>query len=202
MAGARAIGAECKKVGALNEGQCGDSKGYFSAVQTSTLGILTDRIMWKRCSDTSHDNMMDDAPFVTIDLRDVATGSLADHQLDALQRLRREVFNPGNVVADARRKLHVAAYIGVLEKVFAQPDEGMVRTLMAAAGIDGRRTGRMLDEQAPEVSHAILCAFIDAHREAYGVEPICRVLEIAPSGYYIYRQRQADATRQSARACQ
>ncbi len=43
-------------------------------------------------------------------------------------------------------------------------------------------------------------AFIDAHREAYGVEPICRVLEIAPSAYYVYRQRQADVTRQSARA--
>ena len=43
-------------------------------------------------------------------------------------------------------------------------------------------------------------AFIDAHRAAYLVEPICRVLEIAPSAYYVYRQRQTNATRQSARA--
>ena len=42
-------------------------------------------------------------------------------------------------------------------------------------------------------------AFIDAHREAYGVEPICRVLQIAPSGYYAHRTRAADATRRSAR---
>ena len=35
-------------------------------------------------------------------------------------------------------------------------------------------------------------AFIDAHREAYGVEPICRVLQIAPSGYYAHRGRAAD----------
>ena len=27
-------------------------------------------------------------------------------------------------------------------------------------------------------------SFIDAHREGYGVEPICRVLPIAPSTYY------------------
>ncbi|PTX51958.1 hypothetical protein C8N44_1021, partial [Allosediminivita pacifica] len=26
--------------------------------------------------------------------------------------------------------------------------------------------------------------FIDAHRNAHGVEPICRVLPIAPSTYY------------------
>lgn len=43
-------------------------------------------------------------------------------------------------------------------------------------------------------------AFVDAHRDAYGVEPICRVLEIAPSGYYEHRARQADASRRPARA--
>ena len=42
--------------------------------------------------------------------------------------------------------------------------------------------------------------FIEAYHEAYGVEPICRVLEIAPSGYYRHRQQQADATCRSARA--
>ena len=42
--------------------------------------------------------------------------------------------------------------------------------------------------------------FIEAYHEAYGVEPICRVLEIAPSGYYRHRRQQADATCRSARA--
>jgi len=43
-------------------------------------------------------------------------------------------------------------------------------------------------------------AFIDAHRSEYGVEPICRVLQIAPSGYYTQLARRADPTRRSARA--
>ena len=29
-----------------------------------------------------------------------------------------------------------------------------------------------------------MIAFIDDHREAHGVEPICKVLPIAPSTYY------------------
>jgi len=29
-----------------------------------------------------------------------------------------------------------------------------------------------------------MVSFIDAHREVYGVEPICRVLPIAPSTYH------------------
>ena len=42
-------------------------------------------------------------------------------------------------------------------------------------------------------------AFIEDHREAYGVEPICQVLPIAPSTVYRHAARQADPSRRSAR---
>jgi len=45
-----------------------------------------------------------------------------------------------------------------------------------------------------------MIAFIDDHRAAYGVEPICRVLPIAPSTYHAHVARRADPTRSSARA--
>ena len=37
-----------------------------------------------------------------------------------------------------------------------------------------------------------MIAFIDDHREAYGVEPICKVLPIAPSTYHAHVARRAD----------
>ena len=40
-----------------------------------------------------------------------------------------------------------------------------------------------------------MMAFIDAHRDQYGVEPICRELPIAPSTYYEHKARQADLER-------
>ena len=43
-------------------------------------------------------------------------------------------------------------------------------------------------------------AFIDAHRDAYGVEPICAVWPIAPSTYYTYKAQQADPERRCVRA--
>ena len=43
-------------------------------------------------------------------------------------------------------------------------------------------------------------AYIDAYRDRFGVESICRVLPIAPSTYYAHRQQQADPTRRSRRA--
>ena len=33
-------------------------------------------------------------------------------------------------------------------------------------------------------------AFIDEHRSAHGVEPICRAMQIAPSGYWLHARRQ------------
>ena len=45
-----------------------------------------------------------------------------------------------------------------------------------------------------------MIAFIDEHRGAYGVEPICRVLPIAPSVYHEHVARRADPSRMPARA--
>jgi putative transposase len=44
-----------------------------------------------------------------------------------------------------------------------------------------------------------MIAFIDTHRDAYGVEPICKVLPIAPSTYHAHAARRADPDRQPAR---
>jgi putative transposase len=38
-----------------------------------------------------------------------------------------------------------------------------------------------------------MIAYIDEHKDRYGVEPICRVLPIAPSTYYAARRRPASA---------
>jgi len=45
-----------------------------------------------------------------------------------------------------------------------------------------------------------MIAFIDEHREVYGVEPICRVLPIAPSTYHEHVARRADPSRLPPRA--
>ena len=45
-----------------------------------------------------------------------------------------------------------------------------------------------------------MIAFIEDHREAYGVEPICRVLPIAPSTYYDHVAKRRNPARLSARA--
>ena len=44
-----------------------------------------------------------------------------------------------------------------------------------------------------------MIAFIDDHRKVYGVEPICKVLPIAPSTYHAHVAKQVDPAKVSAR---
>ena len=44
-----------------------------------------------------------------------------------------------------------------------------------------------------------MIAFIDDHRESYGVEPICKLLPIAPSTYHAHIAQRIDASKRSAR---
>lgn len=45
-----------------------------------------------------------------------------------------------------------------------------------------------------------MIAFIDEHQGKHGVEPICRVLPIAPSTYHRHSQRRADPAKLPERA--
>lgn len=46
----------------------------------------------------------------------------------------------------------------------------------------------------------VLMDFIDQHRDSHGVEPICKVLQIAPSGYRRHAALRRDPQRRCARA--
>jgi hypothetical protein len=153
--GKPAIAVECKCAGRLVDANRGELKGYFNALSTVKLGILTDGLVYQLFSDTDRENMMDDEPFITIDLSEVAANGINDNALDALNRLRKGTFDPANVGADARKKIYTASYIAALEANFRSPAEPMVKALMDLAGIDGRRTARLVEEHAPIVSEAL-----------------------------------------------
>src|SRR5437879_6516572 len=44
-----------------------------------------------------------------------------------------------------------------------------------------------------------MSAMIDAHRDEYGVEPICRALKVAPSTYYAVKARERDPSPRALR---
>ncbi|WP_286957982.1 IS3 family transposase, partial [Brevibacterium sp. UBA7493] len=72
--------------------------------------------------------------------------------------------------------------------------EREVRELRRANTILRQASGFLRGGARPPL--AVMCAFIDAHRDEHGVEPICRVLQIAPSSYYAHRTRKPSARQQ------
>ena len=154
LAGQAVIAIECKRVGTLNDANRGELKGYFNAVPTVKLGILTDGLVYQLFTDTGLENMMDDEPFAVLDLNKIAQEQVTEAELDALARLRKGTFDPANVGADARRKIYLGTYVEVLSRTLSQPDERFVKTMLDLANIDGRRTSRMIEEHMPIIRDA------------------------------------------------
>jgi hypothetical protein len=154
------IAVECKIVGKLNEGNRGELKGYFNAVPSVKLGILTDGLVYELFSDTGRENMMDDEPFVRLDFSEVARGRITDSALDALTKLRKGTFDPADVGADARRKLYISGYVAALEANSREPSEPFVRAMLDVAHVEGRRTGKLFEEHQPIIASAFE-AFLD-----------------------------------------
>jgi predicted type IV restriction endonuclease len=154
------MAVEAKKVGSLSEANRGELKGYYNAVPTVKLGILTDGLIFQLFSDTEEENLMDNEPFAVIDLTQVAQEQIADDAFDALLKPRRGTFDPADIGADARRKIYISEYVSVLERLFNDPDEPFVRVLMDIAGIEGRRMPRLLEEHTLYIREA-MNAFFD-----------------------------------------
>jgi hypothetical protein len=149
------IAVEAKKVGALSTANRGELKGYYNAVPTVKLGILTDGLIYQLYSDTEAENLMDDAPFAVMDLEQIAQENIADEAFDALLKIRRGTFDPADIGADARRRIYISEYVAALDRTFRDPPEIVVRTLMDVAGVEGRRTNRLLSEHKLYISEAM-----------------------------------------------
>src|SRR4051812_33594835 len=121
-------------------------------------------------------------------------GDRLDRGQDRLQR-----GNPAEVAASARTRRGAS---GRHDERGAGPVEG------ARAGEPGAAPG----ERDPAEGVGVFCpggarppvqamiAFIDEHRAVHEVEPICRVLPIAPSTYHAHAARRADPGKLPARA--
>ena len=75
------------------------------------------------------------------------------------------------------------------------------RELRQAIEIQRKESAYFCDGGARPPVQAMI-AFIDDHRGAHGVEPICKVLPIAPSTYHAHVAKRRDPVKWSARARQ
>ncbi|MCW0181625.1 MAG: type I restriction enzyme HsdR N-terminal domain-containing protein [Zavarzinia sp.] len=145
-AGEAVIGIEAKGPGSAMRDDRGQLKSYFNAVRTIKLGILTNGIVWQCFADSDEPNMMDDAPFLIFDLAKIAEGQIDQPVASGIADLRKSVFDPQNIGAEARRKLLLQSFMKSLRSWRDAPPDELVRLLLDRAGHEGKKTSKIVDE--------------------------------------------------------
>jgi hypothetical protein len=134
------IAIECKTLGMALRDERGQLRSYFNAAQTVKMGVITDGLGYEFYADSDEPNMMDQAAFLSLDLREIAKGKIEDSVEEGLKSLQKSNFDPENIGAEAKRKLIFQNLVQQITKIAEAPSEPFVRLLLQNAGLSHIRT--------------------------------------------------------------
>jgi hypothetical protein len=154
------IAIECKKVGTNLADARGQLRSYYSALTTATLAILTNGTQFEFFVDSSDPNLMDEEPFLTLDLDVVARGKLSEDIVDALMHVTKATFDPETIrelahIELIRKRLRVS-----LVAEANAPSEDFCRCLLQRSGLKNVRKTTIERHYAPMIKAAFSEALI------------------------------------------
>jgi hypothetical protein len=129
------IAIECKKVGADLTDARGQLRTYYNALPTTKLAILTNGMLFEFFVDSADPNLMDEEPFLTIDLENISRNGASDEVLQALTHLMKANFNPDTVAELAHVELVKRRLRTCLIEEGKTPSEDFCRFLLRKAGM-------------------------------------------------------------------
>ncbi|MGC3954920.1 MAG: type I restriction enzyme HsdR N-terminal domain-containing protein [Propionicimonas sp.] len=128
---------EAKSVGApLTLSNAGQLIRYFH-VSSARIGVLTNGQYWDFYTDLDKPNIMDERPFLHLDLFDIDP-----YILPELAKLSKKSFDLDSVLLAAEELKYVSAFKRQIATEFAGPSEDFVR-LLATRCYDGTLTAKM-----------------------------------------------------------
>lgn len=154
------IAVECKKVGAELACSRGQLRAYFTALPSVRLGILTNGTKFEFFVDIENANIMDDEPFVTLDMEIVAAKGLQADVLEALTAVSSGPFNPVAVWEIAEMRLVSRRLRAVLMQEVREPSLEFSRVILKLAGLENVRRSRIEAVYGSLVRNAFEEAFV------------------------------------------
>lgn len=130
------IAIECKGVGQSGKDDRGQLKSYFNAAKSVKMGILTDGLRWEFFADSEEANLMDDKPFLSLDIGKIAEDQIEDFALETMLSLRKDRFDPVNIGAEAKRKHIFNAVLTHVGQLTHEPPDQFCKMLLKDVGID------------------------------------------------------------------
>lgn len=167
------IAVECKKVGSELATNRGQLRSYFSALQTVKLGILTNGMRFEFFVDCDEPNVMDEEPFLTLDMDSVATGGLTTEVLSALASLTNSAFDPAAISEAAEMRLVQKRLRAALIEEVREPSDEFCRLMLQRVGITHLRRASIRERYH---------SFIRVAYEEAIVRPVIEHLRSRPVG--------------------
>lgn len=128
---------------------------YFNAVTDVKLAILTNGVDYKFFTDLTSDNIMDDTPFLQIDIT-----NLKDSDIENLNKFRKDSFNKENLIKYAEELLYTYALNDTLRELFKNPSDEFIRFLIKDFS-DTRVTTNVIERFRPLVKKSISNAVLE-----------------------------------------
>ena len=94
---------------------------YFN-VSKAKFGVLTNGIVYRFYTDLAEPNIMDDKPFLEVNLQD-----LKETQIEELKKFHKSYFNVDNILSSASELKYMGELKAVIGKEFASPSPDFVR---------------------------------------------------------------------------
>lgn len=154
------IAIECKKVGADLSAGRGQLRAYFSALQSVRLGILTNGHRFEFFVDVENANIMDDEPFLTLDMEAAAQKAIPTDVIDALSSLTKAGFQPATISRLAEMRLISKRLRSTVMREVREPSLDFCRVILRAAGHENVHRSRIETVYSSMVRNAFEEAFV------------------------------------------
>ncbi|MFN0219830.1 MAG: hypothetical protein ACKVP4_13565 [Hyphomicrobium sp.] len=152
--GAPVIAFECRPVGADLFESRERLRRYFDAVSSVKLGVLTNGVLFEFFVDSAKPNMMDDEPFLTIDLETAARAGISDEIVETLVSTTKSCFDPETIAEAAHVQLVKKRLRSIFNEEAKNPTEAFCRFALDRIGIAAASKGVIDRYYAPMIKVA------------------------------------------------
>ncbi|MBO7665342.1 MAG: DUF4357 domain-containing protein [Aeriscardovia sp.] len=141
---------ECKKLSAdLTQDNAAQLRRYFNAKPSARFGILTNGRFWQLYTDMDNDNMMDDEPYVVLDVLNPDPGAIV-----LLQDMAKKGFDSGKAREDAERYHKMRLIRRRIDHELSEPSHDFVQ-LLTKELVKSKFTRKVETEYKPLVEDAV-----------------------------------------------
>lgn len=112
---------------------------YFVASKAK-FGVLTNGIVYRFYTDLAKPNIMDDTPFLEVDLENIK-----DAQIEEVKKFHKSYFDVDNILSSASELKYMAELKSAIKAEFASPSSEMVK-MLAKRVYDGVITQKVLEQ--------------------------------------------------------